>query len=290
MGLALLSRHFEKSRLPEEMSRLLANDWKGGFVLLVVVAVISSVLDNIAAAFIGSPMAHKGFCGKVHLGYLTGIVATSNAAGSGSVVGDTTSSPLSVLEALVAASVPLVLFGSPATIQRRRYSPNRRECSSSPSSRLQRSPPTYPSFQRQSQPGTATAWLARRRGLYHRVLRHAVAARLASRPATQPIPCNPRRRGNLLRSLAGNSTYCFGVPEGAPGDPPTADAPPLDDAASPPVVSGGAVGKPKGLLDGPAPGRPKGGGPRFKPEGPGGRPLGPVGRFRPPGPPPNCGS
>jgi hypothetical protein len=144
MGLALLSRHFEKSRLPEEMSRLLANDWKGGFVLLVVVAVISSVLDNIAAAFIGSPMAHKGFCGKVHVGYLTGIVATSNAAGSGSVVGDTTSSPLSVLEALVAASVPLVLFGSPATIQRRRYSPNRRECSSSPSSRLQRSPPTYP--------------------------------------------------------------------------------------------------------------------------------------------------
>src|SRR5215475_10445919 len=123
MGFALLSRHFEKSRVPEEMPRLLADDWKGGFMLLVIVAVISSFLDNIAAALIGGAMAQQVFRGKVHMGYLAAIVAASNAGGSGSVVGDTTTtmmwidsvSPLSVLEAYVAASVALVLFGIPSS-------------------------------------------------------------------------------------------------------------------------------------------------------------------------------
>src|ERR1700674_5876847 len=50
MGFALLSRHFEKSRIPDEMPAFLPDDWKGGFMLLVIVAVISSFLDNIAAA------------------------------------------------------------------------------------------------------------------------------------------------------------------------------------------------------------------------------------------------
>ncbi len=131
MGFALLSRHFEKSRVPEEMPRFLPDDWKGGFMLLVIVAVISSFLDNIAAALIGGAMAKQVFRGKVHIGYLAAIVAASNAGGSGSVVGDTTTtmmwidgvSPLSVLEAFVAASVALVLFGIPAAIQQHRYSP-----------------------------------------------------------------------------------------------------------------------------------------------------------------------
>src|SRR6266850_1517977 len=30
MGFALLSRHFEKSRVPDEMPRFLPDDWKGG--------------------------------------------------------------------------------------------------------------------------------------------------------------------------------------------------------------------------------------------------------------------
>ena len=131
MGFALLSRHFEESRLPEEMPRFLPDDWKGGFVLLVIVAVISSFLDNIAAALIGGTMAQQVFRGKVHIGYLAAIVAASNAGGSGSVVGDTTTTmmwidgvnPLSVLEAFVAASVALVLFGIPAAMQQHRYSP-----------------------------------------------------------------------------------------------------------------------------------------------------------------------
>ena len=112
MGFALLSRHFEKSGVPDEMPAFLPDDWKGAFVLLVVIAVISSFLDNIAAALIGGTMARHVFRGKVHIGYLAAIVAASNAGGSGSVVGDTTTtmmwidgvSPLSVLEAFVAAS------------------------------------------------------------------------------------------------------------------------------------------------------------------------------------------
>jgi len=131
MGFALLSRHFEKSRVPEEMPRILPDDWKGGFVLLVIVAVISSFLDNIAAALIGGTMAQQVFRGKVHIGYLAAIVAASNAGGSGSVVGDTTTtmmwidgvSPLSVLEAFVAASIALVIFGVPAAMQQHRYQP-----------------------------------------------------------------------------------------------------------------------------------------------------------------------
>ncbi|MGH7187384.1 MAG: citrate transporter, partial [Pseudomonadota bacterium] len=90
LGFALLSDHFERSHVPLELPRILPDDWKGAFVLLVMVFVLSSFLDNIAAALIGGAMAHTVFRGKVHIGYLAAIVAASNAGGSGSVVGDTT--------------------------------------------------------------------------------------------------------------------------------------------------------------------------------------------------------
>jgi Na+/H+ antiporter NhaD/arsenite permease-like protein len=131
MGFALLSRHFEQSRVPDEMPAFLPDDWKGALILLVMVAVLSSFLDNIAAALIGGTVARHVFRGKVHIGYLAAIVAASNAGGSGSVVGDTTTSmmwiagvsPLSVLEAFVAAAVALAVFGVPAALQQQRYSP-----------------------------------------------------------------------------------------------------------------------------------------------------------------------
>jgi Na+/H+ antiporter NhaD/arsenite permease-like protein len=131
MGFALLSRHFEKSRVPDVMPAYLPDDWKGAFVLLALVFVLSSFLDNIAAALIGGTMARHVFSGKVHIGYLAAIVAASNAGGSGSVVGDTTTtmmwidgvSPLIVLEAYVAAAVALVIFGIPAALQQHRHSP-----------------------------------------------------------------------------------------------------------------------------------------------------------------------
>ena len=131
MGFALLSRHFEESRIPDEMPALLPDDWKGGAVLLVIVFVLSSFLDNIAGALIGGTVARHVFRGKVHIGYLAAIVAASNAGGSGSVVGDTTTtmmwidgiSPLSVLEAYIAAIVALMIFAVPAAIQQHRFSP-----------------------------------------------------------------------------------------------------------------------------------------------------------------------
>jgi Na+/H+ antiporter NhaD/arsenite permease-like protein len=131
MGFALLSRHFEKSKLPDIMPAFLPDDWKGAFLLLVIVCVMSSFLDNIAAALIGGVMAREVFRGKVHIGYLAAIVAASNAGGAGSVVGDTTTtmmwiggvSPLAVVEAYVAVSVAIFIFGIPAAIQQQRYSP-----------------------------------------------------------------------------------------------------------------------------------------------------------------------
>jgi Na+/H+ antiporter NhaD/arsenite permease-like protein len=130
-GFALLSRHFEKSHVPIALPRYLPQDWKGAFAMLVMVWVLSSFLDNIAAALIGGAMAHQLFRAKVHIGYLAAIVAASNAGGAWSVVGDTTTtmmwidgiSPLKVFEAIIASSVALFIFGIPAAIQQQKYSP-----------------------------------------------------------------------------------------------------------------------------------------------------------------------
>ncbi|OGA00835.1 MAG: citrate transporter [Betaproteobacteria bacterium RIFCSPLOWO2_02_FULL_62_17] len=135
LGFALLSKHFEESKVPAVLPRYLPDDWKGCFVLLLMVFVLSSFLDNIAAALIGGAMAHTVFRGKVHIGYLAAIVAASNAGGSGSVVGDTTTTmmwidgvdPLDVLHAYVAAIVAMVVFGIPAALQQQRYAPIMRD-------------------------------------------------------------------------------------------------------------------------------------------------------------------
>ncbi len=131
LGFALLSRHFEESHVPLELPRILPDDWKGAFTLLVVVFVMSSFLDNIAAAIIGGTMAKAVFRGRVHIGYLAAIVAASNAGGSGSVVGDTTTtmmwiagvSPFVVLDAYIAAGTALLIFGWFAARQQHAYSP-----------------------------------------------------------------------------------------------------------------------------------------------------------------------
>ena len=131
MGFALLARHFEKSHVPVVLPKYLPNDWKGGFVMLVMVFVISSFLDNIAAALIGGAMAHQLFKARVHIGYLAAIVAASNAGGAGSVVGDTTTtmmwiagvSPAVVFDAYAAAGVALVITGVIAARQQHAYSP-----------------------------------------------------------------------------------------------------------------------------------------------------------------------
>jgi len=131
LGFGLLAKHFEDSGVPAVLPRFLPDDWKGCFVLLVLVFVLSSFLDNIAAAMIGGAIAHTVFGGRVHIGYLAAIVAASNAGGAGSVVGDTTTTmlwiagvpPTEVLEAFIAASVALVVCGVPAAIQQQAYAP-----------------------------------------------------------------------------------------------------------------------------------------------------------------------
>ncbi|HSN20959.1 MAG TPA: citrate transporter, partial [Usitatibacter sp.] len=131
MGFALLSKHFEDSHVPLELPRVLPDDWKGGFLLLVMVFVLSSFLDNIAAALIGGTVAAGVFKRKVHIGYLAAIVAASNGGGAGSVVGDTTTtmmwidgvSPLDVLEGFIASGTALVIFGIVAARQQQAYSP-----------------------------------------------------------------------------------------------------------------------------------------------------------------------
>lgn len=131
LGFSVLSRHFETSNVPEKIPAILPDDWLGGVVLLILVFILSSFLDNIAAALIGGVVAKHVFDEKVHIGYLAAIVAASNAGGSGSVVGDTTTtmmwidgiSPLDVVHAYVAAIVALAIIAVPASLMQQKYQP-----------------------------------------------------------------------------------------------------------------------------------------------------------------------
>jgi hypothetical protein len=131
LGFDILSHHFSASKIPAVLPRFLPDDWKGPFVLLCIVFVLSSFLDNIAGAMIGGTIAASVFKGRVHIGYIAAIVAASNAGGAGSVVGDTTTtmmwidgvSPVDVLHAYVAAGVALVVCGIPASLQQHKFHP-----------------------------------------------------------------------------------------------------------------------------------------------------------------------
>jgi Na+/H+ antiporter NhaD/arsenite permease-like protein len=137
LGFSLLSRHFEESHIPKILPRWLPDDWKGGFMLLAMVFVLSSFLDNIAAALIGGTVAASVFHHRVHIGYLAAIVAASNAGGSGSVVGDTTTTmmwidgvdPVDVLHAYAAAIAALLFFGVFAARQQQAFAPIQKDAS-----------------------------------------------------------------------------------------------------------------------------------------------------------------
>jgi len=129
IGFSLLAKHFEESRVPEYLPDLLPNDWKGPLVLLIAVFIISSFLDNIAAALIGGTIAMVVFKHKVHIGYIAAIVAASNAGGCGSVIGDTTTTlmwiegvhPFNVVHAYIAAFVAVAFFSIFASFQQDKY-------------------------------------------------------------------------------------------------------------------------------------------------------------------------
>lgn len=131
VGFVLLASHFEASQVPAILPKFLPDGWLGCFTLLALIFLLSSFLDNIAAAMIGGAIAHTVFKGKVHIAYLAGIVAAANAGGAGSVIGDTTTTmmwiagvaPIEVLHAFVGSLVALVIFGVPASMKQQSYSP-----------------------------------------------------------------------------------------------------------------------------------------------------------------------
>jgi Na+/H+ antiporter NhaD/arsenite permease-like protein len=129
LGFSILSKTFEESGVPDVLPNYLPDDWKGPFMLLIIVFFLSSFLDNIAAALIGGTIALVVFKHKVHIGYIAALVAASNAGGSGSVVGDTTTtmmwidgvSPLNVIHAYVAAVVALLFVAWYASHQQDKF-------------------------------------------------------------------------------------------------------------------------------------------------------------------------
>ncbi len=117
--------------VPAILPRYLPDEWKGGFYLLIMVFVLSMFLDNIAAAMIGGGVAHTVFRKRVHIGYIAALVAASNAGGSGSFLGDTTTTMMWIdgvnwmdMTHAYAAAVPaLLVFGVIASKQQHKYQP-----------------------------------------------------------------------------------------------------------------------------------------------------------------------
>jgi Na+/H+ antiporter NhaD/arsenite permease-like protein len=129
VGFELMAHQFQESKLSQKVPAILPNDWRGPFVLLCLIFVLSIFLDNIAAAMIGASLAKVVFGGRVRVGYLAAIVAASNAGGAGSVIGDTTTTMmwiegvnwLDVTHAFLPATVALLIFGIPLSIAQERF-------------------------------------------------------------------------------------------------------------------------------------------------------------------------
>ena len=131
LGFAILSKHFEESRLPEWLPQRLPKDWKGGLALLAIVATVSTFLENIAAAMIGAVIARHMYRERVCLSFITAIVAASNAGGAGSVIGDTTTTMMWIagvpaaafLKAFIAAMTAVLFSGIVAARYQHAYHP-----------------------------------------------------------------------------------------------------------------------------------------------------------------------
>jgi Na+/H+ antiporter NhaD/arsenite permease-like protein len=131
VGFEVLSNQFERSNISDHLPGLLPDDWKGGLALLGIVFVLSAFLDNIAAAVLGGVMARHVYRGRVSVGFLAAIVASANAGGAGSVIGDTTTTimwldgiaPVAVLPAFVAAFAAFAIVGPLGAISQQRFQP-----------------------------------------------------------------------------------------------------------------------------------------------------------------------
>jgi Na+/H+ antiporter NhaD/arsenite permease-like protein len=128
IGFEVLSNQFEQSNVSDHLPNLLPDGFAGSVALLGVIFVLAAFLDNIAAAVLGGVMARHLYKGRVTVAFIAAIVASSNAGGAGSVIGDTTTtimwlkgvSAITVMPAYIAAIpafVVLALFGARAQHQ-----------------------------------------------------------------------------------------------------------------------------------------------------------------------------
>ena len=131
LGFAILSNQFERSNLPEAIPPRLPGGSRGGVALLGVIFVLSTFLDNIAAAIIGGVVARHVYPKGVTLAFLAAIVAAANAGGAGSAIGDTTTtmmwisgvSPLELLPGFIGALGAFAVFAPLAAISQQKQSP-----------------------------------------------------------------------------------------------------------------------------------------------------------------------
>jgi Na+/H+ antiporter NhaD/arsenite permease-like protein len=131
VGFEVLASHFEQSNVSDHLPCHLPKGWAGSLALLGIIFVLSGFLDNIAAAVLGGVMARHVYKGRVSIGFLAAIVASANAGGAGSVIGDTTTtimwlndvSPLTVLPAYVASIFAFVVFAPLGAMYQHRFQP-----------------------------------------------------------------------------------------------------------------------------------------------------------------------
>ena len=131
LGFAVLSNQFERSKLPEAIPSKLPQGAVGGVALLGVIFVLSTFLDNIAAAIIGGVVARHVYRGGVTIAFLAAITSAANAGGAGSAIGDTTTtmmwisgiSPLELLPAFVGALGAFAVFAPLAASSQQKRSP-----------------------------------------------------------------------------------------------------------------------------------------------------------------------
>ena len=131
IGFEVLANQFERSNISDHLPNMLPDDWTGGVALLGIVFVMSAFLDNIAAAVLGGVMARHLYRGRVTVGFLAAIVASANAGGAGSVIGDTTTtimwlhgiSPITVLPAYLAAVPAFAIIAPLGALAQHRFQP-----------------------------------------------------------------------------------------------------------------------------------------------------------------------
>ena len=131
LGFAILSNQFERSNLPEAIPSRLPRGWSGGVTLLGVIFLLSTFLDNIAAAIIGGVVARHVYRDGVTIAFLAAIVSAANAGGAGSAIGDTTTtmmwisgvSPLELLPAFIGAVGAFAVFAPLAATSQQKRSP-----------------------------------------------------------------------------------------------------------------------------------------------------------------------